>query len=254
MSQGDEADLFRTRVLVWNLDRLEGRAALPVEPPRVAIDWTASEAWFAARALPAGAARCEAMLLALDAAAPSELASRVDVAEGHAREELLAADPYAAAQLAARVDAVAPTAARFALHARAVAQAGDLRAGRASDVGSLDLATQGSARADAVAGSPDEAVVRCALARLALARGDVVAARGAIGAALARSSGEAAVLAGRLLVDGDEPRRARVLARAWIGDADGRDVPSALWALACLAETQRAYTGGAPFRPTPPVR
>lgn len=244
LSRADEQDLFRTRLLQWHLDRIEGRRARPVDPPRAPMAWLAGEPWLAARALPAGATRSAAMLLALDETGAIDRPARVALADQQVREELAVADAAGAASLAERVDELEPNPARLALRAWSMAQAG-----RSDDPGAA-----WRARVAAAVEGPDPASARVALARLALASGNELSAREHLGAALALSSPEAASLTARLLVARGEPRRARVLARAWIDDGRARDVPAALWALACLAETPGPDAQGAPPRPAAPVR
>ncbi len=244
MSQSDEQDLFRTRLLQWHLERIQGQTKAPVDPPRVAIAWLPTEAWLAARALPAGPMRTAAMLLALDEASTIDQPARIATAEQQAHEELFGANANGAAQLAERIDEIEPTPARLALRAWSLAQSG-----RASDPG---IAWR--ARIAAASDGPDEVAARLASARIALAGGDDLAARAELGAALALASPDAASLTARLLVARGEPRRARVLARAWIDDPAARDVPAALWALACLAEQPGSAALGTPPRADTPLR
>jgi len=244
LSQGDEQDLFRTRLLQWHLERLKGRTEAPVEPPRAPMSWLPLEPWFAARALPAGPTRSTAMLLALDDEPVADRPERVALAGRLAYEELAAANAPGAAALAERLDLLDPSVDRLALRAWALAQAG-----RAPDAEAL-LRTRQSEAAD----GPDEARLRVLGARIALARGDDLAARARLGAALALGSPDAAVLSARLLLASGEGRRARTLARAWIDAPDTRDASAALWALACLAEAPGPSSPEAPPRAGAPVR
>ncbi|MCY2961043.1 MAG: hypothetical protein NTY35_12840, partial [Planctomycetota bacterium] len=222
----------------------EGREPAAVDPPRVALAWIPSETWFAARALPPGSTRSEAMLLALDEELAADRAARISTAEVQVREELAAADAAGAAALAARIDALEPTPARFELCAWSMAQAG-----RAAE-----YEPAWRARAAAAREGPDEARSHLVGARIALARGDELAARAALGAALALADPDAAILTARLLLASGEHRRARILARAWVEDETARGVPGALWALACLAETPGSASRGTPPGSGAPVR
>ncbi len=245
LSQADEQDLFRTRLLQWHLERLKGRPQLDVEPPRTAMAWLPAEPWFAARALPPGPTRCTAMLLALEDTAGEDLSVRIATAEAQSREESLAANVFGAAALAERVEALAPTSARFERAVWTAAQAG-----RASDA-------QTQLRARAVTdGGPSESAHRVLAARLALAQGDELAARAELGSALALGSGEAAVLTARLLLERAEYQRARVLTRAWVDSAEGheKNVACALWALASLPDLRGALPARTVPTPTVPTR
>lgn len=226
LSQADEQDLFRTRLLQWHLERLKGRRQLEVEPPRVAMAWLPSEPWFAARALPAGPTRCTAMLLALEDSGSYDFPVRVATAEAQYREESLAANVFGAAALAERVEALAPTSERFDRAVWAAAQAGYAR----------EAETMLRARAPAE-GNPSETAQRVLAARIALARADELAARAELGPALALGSSAAAVLTARLLLERVETQRARVLTRAWV-ETEGpeKNLACALWALASLAD------------------
>lgn len=238
VSRSDEQDLFRTRLLEWHLERIQGQIEAPVEPPRAPLAWLPPEPWLAARALPAGTARSTAMLLALDHTQANDRAARIVLAEQHVLEELGGGNAIGAAQLAERIDGIEPTPERLALRGWALTQSG-----RAPDPG-----IGWRARVRAALEGPEAPAAHIASARIALSSGDDLAARVQLGAALSLASPEAAALTARLLVASGEPGRARVLTRAWIYDTAGRDLPSALWALACLAETP----GSGVQRPPPP--
>jgi len=243
LSRSDEDDLFRTRLLVWHLDRLRSRREDPLEPPPAGFTWLPSEAWFGARALRPGPARCEAVLGSLANAVPADRPVRLSTAESQLLEELCAGNSGGAADLAARIDALEPTTARAVRAAWTGAQAGRQEA----------VASTLAARL-AASDPADEPRLRLALARVALARDDELGARAQLGAALAGGDPGAAALTARLAFDRAEAHRARVLLRGWLeGPGAGGEV-SALWALAALESAPYPVRPGPETGPVVPVR
>jgi len=243
LSRSDEDDLFRTRLLVWHLDRLRNRREKLIDPPPVGFTWLTSEAWFGALAVRPGAARCEALIEALANTAPPDMAARLAIAESQLLDEVCLGNIHGAADLAARIDALEPTADRAARAAWAGTQAGR------GEVVASSLATR-------IASSEpsDEAHLRLALARVAVARGDEIGARSELGAALAGGDSRAAALTARLAFDRGEARRARVLLRGWLDGPEAGGEVSALWALAALDSTSYRVPPGPETRPVVPVR
>ena len=243
LSRADEDDLFRTRLLVWHLDRLRSRREDLLDPPPVGFTWLPSEAWFGARALGPGSARCAALLESLTQATPADRPVRIAIAESQLLEEVCSGNADGAAELALRIDALEPTAARAARAAWTGTQAGRGEA----------VAIALSARI-AASDAADESHLQLALARVALARGDEIGARTELGAALAGGDASAAALTARLSIDRHEARRARVLLRGWIDGPGSRGEISALWALAMLEPTPYRASPGHETGPAVPVR
>lgn len=243
LSRSDEDDLFRTRLLVWHLDRLRSRREKPIDPPPTGFTWLPSEAWYGALALRPGAARCDALSEALSNATPADLPVRLATAESRLLEEICLGNVHGAADLAARVDALEPTPDRAARAAWAGTQAGR------GDAVASRLSTRIAASEPA-----DEARLRLALARVAVARGDEIGARAELGAALAGGDDRAAALTARLAFDRDEARRARVLLRGWLEGPEAGGEVSALWALAALDSASYRVRPGPETGPVVPVR
>jgi hypothetical protein len=252
LSQGDEQDLFRTRLLQWHLERIKGRRQDHVDPPRGAMHWLRGEPWLAAQALPPGPTRCAAMLLALEEAGASRISAQLATAERQAREELADANVLGAAALAERVGALEPTPARLELWAWAMTQAA--RTAEVEREWNQRTQLVERARGGRVADEALESPWRVIRARAALGRDDELAARAELGAALALGSSDAAVLTARLLLARGERERARVLARAWVDTGPSSDMAGALWALARLGELPTASPARAPPGPDRPLR
>lgn len=239
--RSDRSMAFRARVLSAHLARLDGLSGRYVRDPGVRFDFLPGEAWLAARVTLSSPTRTRAWTLALDEAAPDEIADRASLAREAVLEDLGAGRLEFAEAVARALVARCEASEHVLLCARV------LRAnGRTEEA--FALLTQFEPRD---AGSAERARFAAELARLAWARGAGEEADDALGTALACGSAWArAELARRALADRDSAR-ALALARPFLDDGAERREARCVWAFALLDRSRAPTPGTVDVTPAP---